>query len=182
MGAELVDCVHIRQALNAQKSRHSAGIVQHGWQIDKSLHLGCTAELALDQGYRVYFIDIAGLNSSSATNNQQKPLIIFAALQDFPAPEWAANQDEDELFKNWKPGRLNRRYPTNYAYVKMTNWYAYHMLKLQLLDFFDYAGKLDNDVSFVAPFPEPNLPVSRAIIYMVRFSVLPSQVLCILDL
>ena len=32
------------------------------------------------------------------------------------------------------------------------------MLNLQLLDFFDYASKLDNDVSFVAPFPEPNLP------------------------
>ena len=28
----------------------------------------------------------------------------------------------------------------------------------QALDYFDYAGKLDNDVSFVKPFPEPNLP------------------------
>jgi hypothetical protein len=32
------------------------------------------------------------------------------------------------------------------------------MLNLKILDFFDYAGKLDSDVSFVAPFPEPNLP------------------------
>jgi len=29
---------------------------------------------------------------------------------------------------------------------------------LQLLDYFDYAGKLDNDVSFVSAFPEYNLP------------------------
>ena len=41
----------------------------------------------------------------------------------------------------------------------MTNRYAYYMLlQLRLLDFFDYAGKLDNDVSFVSPFPEPYLP------------------------
>ena len=80
-------------------------------------------------------------------------------------PKWAAAsivsgklQDEETLFKTWKPNRLNRRYPTNYAYVKMTNWYSYHMLQLRILDFFDYAGKLDNDVSFVRPFPEPNLP------------------------
>jgi hypothetical protein len=33
------------------------------------------------------------------------------------------------------------------------------MLNLHILDFFDYGGKLDNDVSFVSPFPEPNLPL-----------------------
>jgi hypothetical protein len=36
------------------------------------------------------------------------------------------------------------------------------MLNLQILDFFDYAIKLDNDVSFVAPFPEPNLALKLA--------------------
>eukprot|EP01034_Spumella_vulgaris_P033319 gene33319-41117_t len=36
------------------------------------------------------------------------------------------------------------------------------MLNLRVLDFFDYGGKLDNDVSFVAPFPEPNLPARLA--------------------
>jgi hypothetical protein len=51
------------------------------------------------------------------------------------------------------------KFKTNYGYVKLTNWYSYHMLNLKVLDFFDYAGKLDNDVSFVAPFPEPNLPL-----------------------
>jgi hypothetical protein len=32
------------------------------------------------------------------------------------------------------------------------------MTNLKILDFFDYGGKLDNDVSFVNKFPEPNLP------------------------
>ena len=54
------------------------------------------------------------------------------------------------------------RFKTNYGYVKLTNWYAYHMLNLKIFDFFDYAGKLDNDVSFVAPFPESNLPLRLA--------------------
>jgi hypothetical protein len=40
----------------------------------------------------------------------------------------------------------------------MTNWYSYHMLQLRILEFFDYGDKLDNDVSFVAPFPEHNFP------------------------
>lgn len=114
---------------------------------------GCSNELHLDQGYRLYYIDVATANSTN-----QQPLILFAAVHRFPAPEWAEKEDEEQLFTHWRPFRLNRRYPTNYAYVKMTNWYAYHMLNLRVLDFFDYGGKLDNDVSFVAPFPEPNLP------------------------
>lgn len=32
------------------------------------------------------------------------------------------------------------------------------MLTLDILDFFDYVGKLDSDVTFNVPFPEPNLP------------------------
>ena len=40
--------------------------------------------------------------------------------------------------------------------------YTYHMLDLRLLDYFDYASKLDTDVSFVAPFPVPNLPLKLA--------------------
>jgi hypothetical protein len=44
----------------------------------------------------------------------------------------------------------------------MQSRYSHHMLNLQILDFFDYAIKLDNDVSFVAPFPEPNLALKLA--------------------
>jgi hypothetical protein len=77
-------------------------------------------------------------------------------------PSWAAGQDEETLYIHWRPNRLNRRYPTNYGYVKMTNWYAYYMLNLQLLDFFDYASKLDSDVGFASPFPDPNLPLRMA--------------------
>ena len=36
------------------------------------------------------------------------------------------------------------------------------MTNLNILDFFDYGGKLDNDVSFVRDFPEPNLPLRLA--------------------
>jgi hypothetical protein len=68
---------------------------------------------------------------------------------------------EDEVAKQYKPFKLNRRYPTTYNYVKFTNWYSYAMFAtIHLLDFFDYAAKLDNDVSFVQPFPveQRNLP------------------------
>jgi hypothetical protein len=96
------------------------------------------------------------------SNIYQKPLVIFVAVHKFPVPDWAKGQDEEALYVHWRPNRMNRRFPTNYGYVKMTNWYAYHMLNLQVLDFFDYAAKLDNDVSFVRPFPEPNLPLMMA--------------------
>lgn len=139
MAAEPVQCVHM-----------------HGDALRSNRHAPCSNELYLDQGYRVYYVPT---NSSSS----EKPLIIFAAVHSFPLPSWVESVEaEEEQFKNWKPWRLNRRYPTNYGYVKMTNWYAYHMLKLQLLDFFDYGAKLDNDVSFVSPFPEPNLPLKLA--------------------
>jgi hypothetical protein len=36
------------------------------------------------------------------------------------------------------------------------------MLNLKLLDYFDYAGKIDNDVSFMKAFPETNLPLRMA--------------------
>jgi len=114
---------------------------------------GCNNKLALDQGYQVYYVDVAPYS-----NIYQKPLVIFVTVHTFPVPDWAKGKDEEDLFVNWRPNRLNRRFPTNYGYVKMTNWYAYHMLNLQILDFFDYAAKLDNDVSFVRPFPTPNLP------------------------
>ena len=121
--------------------------------------------LGLDQGYFVYSIDTAAAAASSssssshpaATATASKPFLIFAAVHRFPPPAWAAGQDEEHLYVHWRPGKMGR-FKTNYGYVKMTNWYAHHMLGLRLLDFFDYAGKLDNDVSFVAPFPEPNLP------------------------
>eukprot|EP01039_Chlorochromonas_danica_P010022 gene10022-11083_t len=137
MGGKPVDCLRMKGALS-----HKAD--------------ACSNELYLDQGYRVYYIPT---NDTS----YQKPLIIFAGVHLFPPPFWVKSvEEEEELFKSWKPWRLNRRYPTNYGYVKMTNWYSYYMLKLQLLDFFDYGGKLDNDVSFAAPFPEPNLPLMMA--------------------
>lgn len=121
--------------------------------------LTCSSNhLFLDQGYHVYYFDFDTLNTTTSISSHQKPLIIFTAIHHFPRPDWSSELNEDELFDNWKPSRLNRRYPTNYGYVKMTNWYAYHMLNLQLLDFFDYAMKLDNDVFFMKAFPEPNLP------------------------
>ena len=116
-------------------------------------------KLKLDQTYYVYSYDVRRfVNSSNSIANGQAPLIVFAAVHQFPKPDWANGQDEDTLFIHWRPSRLPKRFNTNYGYTKMTNWYAYHLLNLRLLDYFDYAGKLDNDVSFVKPFPEPNLP------------------------
>ena len=146
------------EGLHVASGGHSAGGVTSSARLGAGAAArhslaGCSNELHLDQGYRVYYVDVATTDSP-----YQQPLIIFAAVHEFPKPDWAKDKDEEKLFKEWKPEKLNPRYPTNYAYVKMTNWYSYHMLNLKLLDFFDYGGKLDNDVSFVAPFPEPNLP------------------------
>lgn len=176
MGAEPVDCVHLRHRTGAtvesvynhqhnqlrtapHAAPHSSAHPRKRKERSTSPHYnGCTNELVLDQGYRVYYIDVA----SPKTSINQRPLIIFAAVHRFPLAEWVKPEEEENLFKTWKPWRLPGRFPTNYAYVKMTNWYSYHMLNLQLIDFFDYGGKLDNDVSFVAPFPEPNLPLKLA--------------------
>jgi len=166
MGAQAVDCVHLRhraaatvesvyihQQDHVRKAPHLSAA--HTAQAKKlNARAGCSNELHLDQGYRVYYIDVAG----DKTHPNQKPLTIFAAVHKFPLASWVKPEEEENLFKTWKPWRLPGRFPTNYAYVKMTNWYSYHMLNLRILDFFDYGGKLDNDVSFVAPFPEPNLP------------------------
>jgi uncharacterized protein YchJ len=178
MGAEPVDCVHLRHRPGATleavynhqshlRHPHTAGHLaaspfhqkRAAGRVPRIHRDGCSNELALDQGYRVYYIDVANATINSIN---QKPLIIYAAVHKFPLAEWVKPEEEENLFKTWKPWRLPGRFPTNYAYVKMTNWYSYHMLNLKILDFFDYAGKLDNDVSFVAPFPEPNLPLRLA--------------------
>jgi hypothetical protein len=185
MQAEPVECVKIRDisgvasidqykyhSLHAKRPPSHPG--SHPGAHKKPPHhanyqpkLGCSNVLHLDQKYHVYYIDYNVAASQSTTNEVStsishkftKPLIIFAAIQNFPKPPWAENKNEEELFKDWKPNRLNRRYPTNYGYVKLTNWYSYYMLNLQLLDYFDYAAKLDNDVSFKTMFPQPNLPL-----------------------
>jgi hypothetical protein len=115
----------------------------------------CDNKVHLDQTYYVYSYDV---RRSGNSTKAQAPLVVFVAVHSFPRPAWADGQDEDTLFIHWRPTRLPKRFATNYGYTKMTNWYAFHMLNLRLLDYFDYAGKLDNDVSFVKPFPEPNLP------------------------
>jgi hypothetical protein len=118
--------------------------------------------LSLDQGYYIYSYDYSTHPNVSSHHHYQSPLIVFASIFEFPKPDWAKNEDEEYLYVHWRPRRLNRRYPTNYGYVKMTNWYAYHMLNLQLIDYFDYGIKLDNDVSFVAEFPISNIPLQMS--------------------
>lgn len=154
MGASPVDCVQDHRGNNKHVQLRHSTRRHHGTHsaIRKPPH-GCNNRLVLDQGYLVYYIDVA-----TPTNPDQLPFVIFAGIHRFPVPEWARGQNEDTLFIHWRPSRLGR-FKTNYGYVKMTNWYSYHMLNLQILDFFDYGGKLDNDVSFTAPFPEPNLPL-----------------------
>ena len=162
MGASPVDCVQSHRGSggiqNVQRFQ-AGGHGSHGGKrhagARKAPH-GCKNELLLDQGYRVYYLDVA-----SSTNPEQLPFIIFAGIHRFPIPDWAKGQDEETLFIHWRPSRIGR-FKTNYGYVKMTNWYSYHMLNLRILDYFDYGGKLDNDVSFISPFPEPNLPLRMA--------------------
>jgi hypothetical protein len=167
MGAQAVDCVRLRasdhatdraggsSSLYGHKTHHRRGLLTEA-ALDavpltrsartaghrSHLNRDCSNFLALDSGYRLYYIDVAAASSSnsSTVSSYQQPLIIFAAVHPFPAPLWASNKDEEVLFSTWKPWRLPGRYPTNYAYVKMTNWYSHHMLHLRVLDFFDYGG------------------------------------------
>jgi hypothetical protein len=172
MGGKAADCVVIKNSRplspsstlhrgGANSHHHHRGHMSHGGYgpLHRHAPIGCVGNtLDLDSGYKVYYIDVG----NSTLTHYQSPFLIFASLYKFPAPEWAAHEDEEQLFKTWRPRGLPGRFKTNYGYVKMTNWYAYHQLNLRLLDYFDYAGKLDNDVSFVAPFPEPNLPLRLA--------------------
>jgi len=165
MGAQSVDCVRLRSSDHADRvgshghrtTHHGRGLLDTALDLDavqtgttrhsraaghrSHLNRDCSNFLPLDSGYHLYYIDVAALSNSSKTiSPYQQPLIIFAAVHPFPAPLWASNKDEEVLFSTWKPWRLPGRYPTNYAYVKMTNWYSYHMLHLRVLDFFDYGG------------------------------------------
>jgi len=108
----------------------------------------------------VYFFDVA--NSKRSPGRGSEPFLVFASVYSFPRPDWAKGEDEDALDIHWRPFRLPKRFNTNYAYTKLTNWYSHHMMSLRLLDFFDYGGKIDNDVSFLQGFPEPNLALRMA--------------------
>ena len=154
LGADPVECVKIHP--NRMDHQHVGSYTKR--RRTRNRHPNCDNKLLLDQTYFVYSFDV----SQYSNGTEQAPLIIFVAVHEFPRPEWAEGQDEDTLYIHWRPKGLPPRFNTNYGYTKMTNWYAYHMLNLRLLDYFDYAGKLDNDVSFVAPFPEPNLPLRLA--------------------
>lgn len=140
MGAKAAECVVNRQQ---HRFHNSPRNIRHSPHVKRRpIPSGCTSNsLNLDQGYKVYHLDVRKSDSSA-----QLPLIIFAGVHRFPVPDWAKNEDEERLFVHWRPRRMGR-FKTNYGYVKMTNWYSYHMLNLQILDYFDYAGKLDNDVS-----------------------------------
>ena len=116
--------------------------------------------LELDAGYKVYYLDVA--SSKYSLGKASEPFIVFASVYAFPKPRWAEHEDEDTLDIHWRPFRLPKRFNTNYAYTKLTNWYSHHMMSLRLLDYFDYGGKIDNDVSFLQGFPEPNLALRMA--------------------
>lgn len=150
LGAEPVECVK----LHPNRMDHHHGGSYSTRRRSRNRHPNCDNKLLLDQTYFVYSFEMGKYSNST----EQAPLIIFVAVHNFPRPTWAEGQDEDTLYIHWRPKGLPPRFNTNYGYTKMTNWYAYHMLNLQILDYFDYAGKLDNDVSFAAPFPERNLP------------------------
>ena len=143
---------HRSQSSHGHGGSHGDGTGTHMKDI-RPAPPGCTNELKLDQGYRVYYLDVA-----TETNPHQAPIVVFASIHKFVKPDWAKDEDEEHLEIHWRPFRLPKRFNTNYAYTKLTNWYAYHLLTLNIIDYFDYLGKIDNDVSFLKGFPEPNLP------------------------
>ena len=106
--------------------------------------------LQLDSNYYVYSV-----NPASATNT---PLLIFVSIHKFPMPTWAKvkNLNEETLYTSFKSS-LAKVY-SSYAYIKFCNWFNYHMFKLKILDYFDYAGKIDYDILFHKAFPESNIP------------------------
>lgn len=161
MGAKPVDCVRLRHTTNGHEANtaYSSARIDND-KLSKYIQKGCSNDLHLDQNYKVYFIDVKSSDNNTDNLNDQ-PVFLFAAVHKFPPPEWASGinmTEEDKLYSDWRPGRLRRAFQTNYGYVKLTNWYSYHMMKLSILDFFDYVGKLDSDVKFTSPFPTLDLP------------------------
>lgn len=148
-GARPVDCVHRSEASDKSPvdGNHSHHHAAH-----------CSYILHLDCKYSVYSYPVNHTTFDSSTNttthHPTRPFLIFAAVHHFPPPAWAKNEDEEKLFTSW---HLPMFPLPLYAYVKMTNWYIYHLLNLRVLDYFDYVGKIDIDVAFTQAFPEPNL-------------------------
>lgn len=127
--AQLVDCIHNRK--HYKRSNHYLNHRSYlsNSKRDKLRSIGCTNKLDLDQTYYVYYYN--------HLPNQTVPLIIFASVYRFPKPVWAMNHNEDQLDLTWKPRKLPDSKAT-YSYVKLTNWYSYHLLTLRILDYFDY--------------------------------------------
>jgi hypothetical protein len=158
MNAKPVDCARFARRPHlkhhyTEKWKHSDLIEES--QIAKTIHMGCSNEVKLDQIYHIYYVD---LPINATTGWKPLPLIIFASVFRFPPPKWAENKDEEELYATWRPAHI-KPLITNYGYVKLTNWYSYHMLQLRIIDFFAFGGKLDSDVTFAQPFPIANLPL-----------------------
>ena len=94
MGAKPVECAHYRKRLGVRSLNNA---LNRDKQLAKYKSHGCSNELALDQGYRVYSIDVS--HSKNISNDQiyQQPLLIFASVYQFPKPAWVEASKQDEV-------------------------------------------------------------------------------------
>lgn len=110
------------------------------WDCEKDFTF-CRHVNRLDEGYDVLFVPIKG----------KKPFMIYIGHRNFRKPF--------KMVRDRKPFEWRKKVPGchgifNYAYVLMTNWYASGMLRLEILDYFDYFMKIDDDIKFIKPLVE----------------------------
>ena len=98
-------------------------------QIKEFKNLKSSLGTAVKRNIKIRKDKISSMKVNNNTDKYQQPLIIFVTIYKFPEPEWAVGMDEEHLYIHWRPSRLGR-FKTNYGYVKLTNWYSYHITNL----------------------------------------------------
>ncbi|KAG8456943.1 hypothetical protein KFE25_012629, partial [Diacronema lutheri] len=100
----------------------------------------CAALLGVDRGYVHFALRTAGAPSASS---------VLVGSVDVPLPRWALGVRAAKLDR-WRTPMCNR---ANFAYVLSTAFYVHDMMRLRVLDYFEYAFKIDTDVAFIAQLP-----------------------------
>lgn len=110
------------------------------WDCEKDSTF-CQHMHRLDEGYDVLFVPIEGKN----------PFMIYLGFRDFEKPFKTVRDGEEFDWAKRVPGCHGT---FRYSYVLMTNWYANSMLQLEMLDYFDFFMKIDDDIKFLKPLDE----------------------------
>lgn len=117
------------------------GLVQADCARDNATANSCAALRKMDGGYALYTL------TSPRTPGFSHVLLGATHVR---LPEWAANMSVDALDRWRTPGCIH----APIEYVIGCAWYVHDMMRLRVLDFFDFVYKVDDDIGFVRRMPE----------------------------